>query len=33
MATFAENEDGTGKSKVFIASENDIIINLLPEYL
>ena len=33
MATFAENEDGSGKSKVFIASENDIIINLLPEYL
>ena len=33
MATFAENEDGTGKSKVFIASENDIIINFLPEYL
>ena len=33
MATFAENEDGTGKSKVFIASENDIIINILPEYL
>ena len=33
MATFAENEDGTGKSKVFIASENDIIMNTLPEYL
>ena len=33
MATFAENEDGTGKSKVFIASEKDILINLLPEYL
>ena len=33
MATFAENEDGTGKSKVFIASENDITINILPEYL
>ena len=33
MATFAENEDGTGKSKVFIASENDIIINILHEYL
>ncbi len=33
MATFAENEDGTGKSKVFISSENDIIINILPEYL
>ena len=33
MATFAENEDGSGKSKVFIASENDVIINLLPEYL
>ena len=33
MTTFAENEDGTGKSKVFIASENDIIINILPEYL
>ena len=33
MATFAENEDGTGKSKVFIASENDVIINQLPDYL
>ena len=33
MATFAENEDGTGKSKVFIASENDLIINQLPDYL
>ena len=33
MATFAENEDGTGKSKVFVASENDVIINQLPDYL
>ena len=33
MATFAENEDGTGKSKVFIASEKDVLINVLPEYL
>lgn len=33
MATFAENEDGTGKSKVFIASEEDIVINELSEYL
>jgi hypothetical protein len=33
MATFAENQDGTGKSKVFIASEKDIVINELSEYL
>ena len=33
MVTFAENEDGTGKSKVFIASEKDVLINVLPEYL
>ena len=33
MATFAENNDGTGDSKVFIASEEDIIIDELSEYL
>jgi hypothetical protein len=33
MATFAENNDGTGNSKVFIASEDDILINELSEYL
>ena len=33
MATFAENQDGTGNSKVFIASEKDIVINELSEYL
>ena len=33
MATFAENNDGTGNSKVFIASEEDIIIDELSEYL
>ena len=33
MATFAENNDGTGNSKVFIASEGDIIIDELSEYL
>ena len=29
MATFAVNEDGTGKSKVFIASEKDLVVNSL----
>ncbi len=33
MATLATNHDGTGKSKVFIASERKIIINNLPDYL
>ena len=33
MATFAENNDGTGNSKVFIASEDDILIHVLSEYL
>ena len=33
MATFAENNDGTGNSKVFIASEDDILIDELSEYL
>ena len=33
MATFAENNDGTGNSKVFIASEDDILIDKLSEYL
>ena len=33
MATFAENNDGTGNSKVFIASKEDIIIDELSEYL
>ena len=33
MATLATNDDGTGKSKVFIASERKIIINALPPYL
>ncbi|MDO7849974.1 glycosyl hydrolase [Hymenobacter convexus] len=33
MATFAENEDGTGASKVYIAPDNDITINTLPTNL
>ena len=33
MATFAENNDGTGNSKVFIASEGDIVIDELSDYL
>ena len=33
MATFAENSDGTGNSKVFIASEDDILIDQLSDYL
>lgn len=33
MATFAVTEDGTGKSKNYIASEEDLIINELPTYL
>ena len=33
MATLACNNDGTGKSKVFIASERKIVINDLPSYL
>ncbi len=31
--TFAENEDGSGNSKTFIASEEDIIVEGLSEYL
>ncbi len=30
MVTFATNADGTGKSKVYIASEEDLVINKLP---
>ena len=33
MATFANNNDGSGNSKVFIASEEDIIIEQLSDYL
>ena len=33
MATFAENSDGTGNSQVFIASEDDILIDQLSDYL
>jgi len=33
MATMAINEDGTGLSKVFIASEEDLVINEMPEVL
>lgn len=33
MVTFAVSEDGTGKSKNYIASETDLIINELPFYL
>jgi hypothetical protein len=33
MATFAENEDGTGASKVYIAPDNDLVITSLPANL
>ncbi len=33
MVTLADNEDGTGKSKNYIASETDLIITELPNYL
>lgn len=33
MATFAVNEDGTGKSKNYIASEEDLVINEIPNFL
>ena len=33
MATLAENNDGSGNSKVFIASEQDIVIEQLSNYL
>lgn len=33
MATFAVNDDGTGMSKVYIASESDLVINSLPSAL
>ena len=33
MATFAENEDGTGASRVYIAKDNDIVLNVMPANL
>ena len=33
MLTLAVNEDGTGKSKVFIASEADLEIHILPDFI
>ena len=33
MATFAENEDGTGSSKVYVAEAKDIVIPILPDEL
>ena len=33
MVTMAVNEDGTGKSKVFIAAEKDLVIHSLPDIL
>ncbi|MBS2099689.1 glycosyl hydrolase [Carboxylicivirga linearis] len=30
MATFASNEDGTGSSRVFIADDSDVVIDLMP---
>ncbi len=33
MATFAENEDGTGESRVYIASEGDIVVSAMPSGL
>ena len=33
MAVLADNEEGTGKSKVFIASENDLVVNSMPTFL
>lgn len=33
MATFAINENGTGKSKVYIASDVDLVVNALPTAL
>ena len=33
MLTVSNNEDGTGKSKVFIASEDDLHVSFLPDYL
>jgi hypothetical protein len=33
MATFAVNDDGTGMSKVYIASESDLTVNALPSAL
>jgi hypothetical protein len=33
MLTLAVNEDGTGKSKVFIASESDLEVHILPNFL
>ena len=33
MVTMAVNQDGTGKSKVFIASDEDLVVNVLPNIL
>lgn len=33
MAVIADNEEGTGKSKVYIASEKDLVVNSLPSNL
>jgi hypothetical protein len=33
MATFAVNDDGTGMSKVYVASESDLVVNALPSAL
>jgi hypothetical protein len=33
MATFAQNEDGTGRSRVYVAQDEDINIGVLPEKL
>ena len=33
MAAMSVNEDGTGKSKVFIASESDLVVNTMPNLL
>lgn len=33
MLTVSDNDDGTGKSKVFIASEDDLHVSFLPDYL
>ncbi len=33
MATFAENDNGTGASRVYIASEGDVVVNAMPSEL
>ncbi len=33
MATFSVNDDGTGMSKVYVASESDLVVNALPSAL